>query len=315
MKNIIFSATATAIILAGALSTQAFAADITEDTSVYAASKDSIPVLSKNNKELGSYYVDKSTAMPVYRADIFEYAKTGHLDIKPFWIKEGKAQKYISDAVNENGDFVGVAEFTIDGSDPGIHAFSPNTDKARSVAFAPNSRRISGIMSKRGVNSDCKEVKLVYLEEIGYVYYINNGSAEYFAAANVGAVDGEIFNVENGGLVEINSQFKALADKKLAEYEEYMKALENLAPGENPPDGYGNNAPMFMADNTPYLDGNENLPTTEAPDGEENPPTIGVPEDGKNPNTGGISGTAAGAAALISIAAGAIVVVKRRENK
>ncbi len=301
MKNKFISTISVAAICTAMLSTQVFATDITKDRSVYAADSESIPCLSESNTEFGTYIVDLSTVMPLYYANIYDYAKTGNFDIRPFWFEEGEiGQKYISDAVNENGDFVGTMEFSIDGEHPGIHMFTPRTNKADSVAFEPNARRISAAMEKQKISSNCEEVKLVFVNGIGHVYYIDNGTSKMLAAANYYGVNGEVFNDINGGIVEINDDLKAYADRKLAELEEYKReVIDKLAPGENPPEGGGDATPTFKVDNTPYLTENDS-PTTSG--------------DEKNPDTGRGIGIATGTAALISLTAGAVVLAKRRKD-
>ncbi len=301
MKKTIISIAAAAALCAPAFAVQSFATDILSDRSVYAADQESIAKVAGSIEWKGEVLtVDPDTIMPYYYVSFYDYARTGNFDIKPFTSMSGDddGETFFADAVNENGDFAGTIMFTISGKYPG-HDFRPSTDKADSVAFAPNARRISALMAEQKISSDCKEVKLVFVKNVGDVYYIDNGKSKYLAAAK-GEVNGKIFNYENGGIVEINDDLKAFADQELAKYEKYKKeVLDTLAPGEPPPMGF-DPGPMFKVDNTPYLSENYS-PTTDG--------------DTKIPNTGDGTAEAVGAAVLMAAAAGAAAVVnKKRKN-
>lgn len=307
---------AAAVFCTAALSTQAFAADILSDKSVYAEGQEQLA------RSVGSWswedekvFVDPDTVMPVYTADFYDYARTGRLDIKPLLLSGG--QMYISNAENENGIFLGTIEFTVGGTEPGINIYTHTTEKAKSVEFMPNAKRVNALMSKHGINSDCKDIKLLFVENVGYVYYIDNGTSKMLAAANYGEVNGKVFNDENGGIVEINDNLKAIADAELAELEEYQKYLEQLAPGENPVTN-GSEPLLFLADNTPYLDDTNNSeqgdlknPPTLGGD-LENPPTLGGDENPvNNPLTGGTGSALAGGIALAACGIGFSLFKKR----
>ncbi len=303
MKKTIISIVVAAVC-ASVLSVSAFAEDILSDKSVYANKRESIAVEAGTMDDEGSIIsVDPNTVMPYYYANLYDYAQTGNLDIIPYAQKNGKndvGERFVADAVNSNGEFVGTVEFNIGGSYPGIRVFAPSSNKADSLAFEPNARRISVVMDNRNIDTDCQEVKLVFVVGLGNVYYINNGTSEFLAASNFGGVNGEVFNEENGGIIEIGDDLKAYAEREIAEAEEYNReVIDKLAPGENPPEGGGDATPTFKVDNTPYLTENDS-PTTSGSE--------------KNPDTGRGVGIATGAAALISLTAGAVVLAKRRKD-
>ncbi len=235
------------------------AVNITKNTSLYAANRKSIPTFSSEKSEyFCAYTTAKDTAIPLYSIDIYDYARTGDFKIEPILTKNSgedkKVQKYIANAINEKGEVVGLAGFTVDGKNPGLTSFSPK-DKSDVLDFGPDARRINSIMLKRGINPQCKEIKLAQNNKLGYVYYINNGESEYLAAVGMGGLTSfaELFNEENEGLVEIDENFKAFADKKLAELEEYKEQLSELPPGENLVTGF-ERAPDFVVDNTPFME-------------------------------------------------------------
>ncbi len=296
MKKTIISIAA-AVLCASVLSTNAFAENILSNKDVYADKHESIAIEAGTmDVDSSIISVDPNTVMPYYYASLYDYAKTGKMEIIPYSQKNGNddaGERFVANAVNADGKFVGTVEFNIGGAHPGIRIFSPSSDKADSVAFELNARRINAIMEKQKINSDCQEVKFVFVVGLGNVYYINNGTSEFLAASNLGWVNGDVFNDENGGIIEIGDDLKAYMERRIAEEENPSEP----ASGDNPLEG-GYETPMFTVDNTPYLDEDK------TPD-----------DDHTNPNTGNGLCAVASTAALVSLAAGAIVVVKRRKNK
>lgn len=225
MKKTIISIAAAALC-ASALSVTAFAEDILTDKSVYAPDRDQIAKSVGSEEWSGKVIsVDPNTIMPIYYIDFLDYARTGNFDFIPFAKKDGRdniGETFVSDALNANGEFAGTIRFAVGGEHPGIRVFTSSTNKANSLAFEPNARRISALMKKQNISSDCKEVKLVFVNRIGQVYYIDNGKSKYLAAMN-GKASGRLFNDENGGIIEIGDDLKAIADQMLAECEEYKR--------------------------------------------------------------------------------------------
>ena len=182
----------------------------------------------------------------------------------------------MSDAVNSSGDYAGEIELTVNGSQVKIHTYLPTTDRAHSLSFTPNAKRISALMAEKNISSDCKEIKLVFVYDVGYVYYIDNGESKLLAATGMWGVNSEVFNEENGGIVEINDDLKAIADRMLGELGEY-KSL-------------GDAPKLFYVDNTVYMDVSSDKP---ANNDNENPPLGGggsdepSNDDGNTPLGGG----------------------------
>lgn len=249
MKRTMLSIAA-AVLCASAISAQVFAADILSDRAVYAVDQEEIARAAGSLTWEGEkVYADYTTLMPLYQADLYDFARTGNLDIQPSM--HGKfGQEYIADAVDKDGNYVGMVELTANK----IVSYTPRTDIARSVDFKPNARRISAAMAKQNISSDCKEVKLVFIDEVGYVYYIDNGVSKYIAATSIDVVDRNLLNKVNDGIVGLD-ELKEFADKKLEEYEVYKReVLDKLDPGEGPPTMGGGDSPSYMVDITPYLD-------------------------------------------------------------
>lgn len=304
MKKTIISIAAAALC-ASALSVTAFAENILSNKSVYADKRESIAVEAGTmDDDSGIISVDPNTVMPYYYASLYDYSRTGKLEIIPYAQKNGNdnvGERFVANAVNADGEFAGTVEFNIGGPHPGIRVFAPSSNKADSIAFEPNARRINAVMKKQNIDADCQEIKLVFVVGLGNVYYINNGTSEFFAASNFEEVNGEVFNDENGGIIEIGDDLKAYMERRIAAEEEYQReVLDKLAPGENPPEG-GYETPRFKVDNTPYLDSSET------------PSTPGNTGNTDNPNTGGVSSALAGGIALTTCVIGVSAAKKKKK--
>lgn len=306
MKKTIISVAAAALC-ASALSVPAFAENILTDKSVYA----------DNQQELAGYtqiwecdgekvYVDPDTIIPIYTLDIYNYARTGNYEITPLVVihDDGSVtdtREYIADTVDKNGDYSGTLTFFVGSEYTGNGAYSPSTDKASdSVAFELNAKRLNALMKKRGLNTDCKEVKLLWIEGVGYAYYIDNGTEKMLAAANVDRVNARIFNEENDGIVVFGNELKTAAEAELAArtaFEEELQQLrETLGPNEPLPAG-GYDTPLYKVDNKPYLNDAENPP---------------APDKNDNPNTGGVSSALGGGIALTACVIGICAAKKKK---
>lgn len=326
MRKIIFGGLAAALCTA-MISARAFAADILNDKSVYAEDQQLIAQAMGSWEYDGKKVMpDPGTIMPVYGASIYDYAQTGSFEVTPLMLADANGnitedQHYISDAIDENGNFVGTMELLFGGKYTGIGSYLPSAkNKVESVAFNSDAKRINALMKKRGLNTSCNEIKLVSVTGLGFVYYIDNGEGKLLAAANLGGVNGNFFNNENGGLIVIDDDFKAKAEAELKSYntylEEWQKILDSLDPNTPPPTG-GYETPTFKADNTPYLENeiqseNGNSSTVGAG---ENPPTFGA---GENPPTTGAEPFGVGkiicVTALAVLGIGAITFGKKRSD-
>ncbi len=297
--------TATAILCFCALSVPTFAEDVLTDKSIYLENREEMAQSVKGWVIEGkTIFPDPDTIMPVYCANIYDYAKTGTLEIKPFMALDSTGNKsngqwYIADAVDENSNYIGRLDLIFENGSFESVAFLPSDE---SVAFEVNAKRVNALMKKRSLNTDCKEVKLLTIDGVGYTYYIDNGTEKILVAANIGSVNERIFNSENGGIVDIGDELKAAAKVELTAYneyrEEYQKILDSLNPNDPLPAG-GYDMPMFKVDNTPYLSENDS-PTTDG--------------DTKIPNTGDGTAEAVGAAVLMAAAAGAAVIVNKKRK-
>lgn len=291
MKKAIIS-TAAAMLCVCALSVSAFAEDVLTDKTIYVENREE---LTQSVKSWGvgddTITPDINTIMPVYSASIYDYAKTGNLEIKPFMAldsdgKVSNAQWHIADAVDENGNYVGKLDLIFDNGFFEPVSFLPSDrNEVESIAFEANAKRVKSLMKKRSLNTDCKDVKLLSIDGVGYAYYIDNGAEKILVAANVRDVNARIFNEENGGIVVVgDDKLKAAAEAELAAYneyqEEFQKIIDSLDPNDPWPAGGGYYTPTFKVNNALYLN---DTPMT---------------DNGKNPNTGGVGSVFVGAIAL-----------------
>lgn len=301
MKKTIISIAAAALC-ASALSIPAFAEDILTDRSVYADDPQSI-AQSIESWEIEGKTVssDPNAIYPLYGVDLYDYARTGNFEIKPFMLidndgNETEKQYHVCDAIDENGNFAGIMQLSVGGEKNYSISFAPvELNEIESITFDTAAQRISELLKAKGFSTDCKEIKLITMTEVGYAYYIDNGEQKMLAAAHIDPAIGQTFYDFDSELILIDDEFKAYADRKLAEYEDYRKnVLDNLTPGENPPTGgAGDDAPLT------------------AGGGEDRAP-------GENPNTGfdnRIAALPTGLALLSAVIIGGVLIAKKRKNE
>lgn len=240
-----------------ALVVTAFATEKGEMASIYASNAEEISEFVGNvTIDDFNISIDSKTVMPVYKASLYDYARTGLFSISPMDFENG--QVYISDVVDATGDFAGAAVFTASEDESEILMYAPKSEHLTSVDFQSNASRAYSLMEKRKIDSKNTQSKFLFVDGLGYVYYINNGTEEVLIAAGLKGTNGNIFNEENKGVVVVDEDFKEKALAELIEYEKRGEELSQLAPGENPETG--GNMPAFIVDGTSHFD-NTNLNT------------------------------------------------------
>lgn len=183
--------------------------------------------------------VDEGTMMPVYYGSLLDYAKTGEFVYEPFAL--GGKQLYVSDAIDAQGSFEGVMIFNADD----IHMFMPSNDASKSVDFVDSIARIatSDRNGKRTTAGNtpvvAMDAKFMFVEGLGFVYYLNDGDEAKFVPANFKGVNGDVFTTQNGGIVAIDNELLTYAQQLAEIVEEQNLYLSSLAPGENPATGTG----------------------------------------------------------------------------
>lgn len=239
------------IVLIFSMSSLTFATDLQSDVSIYASSREIASIKSsiKNTfvtKTLNDFKMtfDFDTIMPVYYASLYDYAETGKLEYAPFCLN-GK-QLYVSDVIDNTGDFSGVALFNIDD----IHMFVQSTDMNKSIDFSTiNSKRISTLTASNTTYLTNK-AKMMFVEGLGFVYYIENENEIMLVASTLKGTNGDIFTSENNGIVFVDENLLQISESLVEKREEYDNYLSTLKPGENPNTGVS--TPPFAVDNSIY---------------------------------------------------------------
>ncbi|MFV0496858.1 MAG: hypothetical protein ACK5L0_01635 [Candidatus Fimivivens sp.] len=233
--------------------------DMKNTQSIYASNSEEVnQAIVEDRSNLSKTLTDLEVSikadsiMPVYGTSLYDFAQTGALDIKPLEFESG--QLYTSEVTDTKGGFAGIAMFTVDGSAPDIHMYAPITAKASSVDFKANSNRVNALLAKNNFDTNSFDAKLVFVDGLGYVYYLNNGTDEVLIAAGLKGTNGNIFTEENSGIVAIDDNLRKLANIELDAYLERLDYLASLPEGENPITG--GNIPAFVVDNAAYMEKN-----------------------------------------------------------
>ena len=247
-----FIAIACCLGLCAAMSVTAFGEELAESNSmsIYATESETVAVLAEMEqtnaavalREFG-VEVDDDTVMPVYCASLLDFAKSGEFEYEPFLLED--EQFYISNAVDASGDFAGVIGFNADD----VHIYMPATDINKSVDFNSNLNRINSF-TERSVVPVATDAKFMFVDGLGYVYYMENGADVVLVSAGLKGANGDIFTAENGGIVAIDDDLMEYAEHLVEVKEENELYLSTLVPGENPMTGSA--IPAFIVDNTQY---------------------------------------------------------------
>ncbi len=247
MKKLISFMLSLTVVLS--LAAIAFAADT--GSSIYASESDKNSFManiedSMLGKCLAEYEIsiDMKTVMPLYYANLCDYAKSGKFEYEPYFFDGYRL--YAADALNTENKFAGTLIF----SEDDIMMYAPSEDKNSSVDFETvNAKRISALMGEKA-DSLAETAKFMFVEGAGYVYYIENGNKASLIASSFKGTNGDLFTESNKGIVKVDNTLLAFAKGLAAEQNQQEEALKNLAPGENPPTGA--QVPVFVADNSEY---------------------------------------------------------------
>lgn len=247
MKKLISFMLSLTVVLS--LAAIAFAADT--GSSIYASESDKNSFManiedSMLGKCLAEYEIsiDMKTVMPLYYANLCDYAKSGKFEYEPYFFDGYRL--YAADALNTENKFAGTLIF----SEDDIMMYAPSDDKNDSVDFETvNAKRISALMGEKA-GSLAETAKFMFVEGAGYVYYIENGNKASLIASSFKGTNGDLFTESNKGIVKVDNTLLAFAKGLAAEQNQQEEALKNLAPGENPPTGA--QVPVFVADNSEY---------------------------------------------------------------
>ncbi len=250
MKNKIFSSISVAALCAAALSTQAFAVDITEYKDIYAEDAQQLAAgitESYFGKAAKDNVVDPNTVIPVYYASMYDLVTEGKIEFSPKNYY-GEAE-YIADVKDSSGEFAGAIHFE-NSAEEGCqlcvygprNANHPYARELEPVDFHLYSEHIKSVLAANNIDTDVKEIKLAFVEGLGDVYYINNGTVELFYPAKVvkGGGSRDFFGEDVDSIIIINDEFRAKVAVKLEEQNNISQDPNYVPPiggSENPSTG------------------------------------------------------------------------------
>ncbi len=243
------------VLCAAMLSVTAFAdnAKRLDGSSIYVRDPDKLAKAIDDNKgslklTLNSFgiTIDAATAMPLFIANLYEYAESGEFSFVPFDLDGG--QLYSANALDAKGSFAGTAVFAVDGDAPDVLMYAPAENGAKSVDFNDNSKRIASLMSRIDNTMKIVDAKYVFVDGLGFVYYIDTGVKRMFIASGFKGTNGSIFTAENGGVIEIGPELLRLAGVEAEKIERIKESNANRDPEDNVPTGSG--IPSFIVENS-----------------------------------------------------------------
>ncbi len=221
------------LVLCFTLFSQAVFAEKQSSNGTYAENQEEIAEKFESIERVKAFYekfgvkIKPETIMPVYTADIYEYARTGNLEIEPYI--SGGGQRYIADAVSIYGGPAGVVEFTVDGNDAGVMGFTGSGYSD----FNKNIGKMTKALDELNFDSKLTEARMFYADAIGYAYFFTDGINKAFVYADVGGGDAsDHYFFGNDGLTKSSDGKAVLLDEKfikhkLEEYRVMQEALQN----------------------------------------------------------------------------------------
>ena len=257
MKKLI--AITTVISVCAAMSVTAFGAEQLEENllSIYATESETAAVVAEMEQTAAAtslqefgIAVDQATIMPVYYASLLDFAETGEFTYEPY-LFEGE-QFYVSEAVDASGNFAGVIAYNVNN----VHMYMPTTDINSSVDFTTNLAHINSLTENSAVPV-ITDAKFMFVDGLGYVYYLENGTDAVLVSAGLKGTNGDIFTDENGGMVAIDDTLMEFAEELVQIKAENEQYLSTLAPGENPMTGSA--APAFIVDKLKHNESNTHM--------------------------------------------------------
>jgi hypothetical protein len=238
MKEKVF-ASMILIIMGGAMmvSFNAFAAEASEvpSVSVYGTKAEQDAVMEAIQKTEQSMYtinkysitLIKESIMPVYKADLLEYAETGVFTIRPdLGGKDNNVQSYMAKTVTADGVFAG--HMVIDVQDgfaylqfrptSAVKGFERNRE-GLSYSYADHARRVQKAVG-RDAFVPVGEVRYVAVGDLGFVFYVNDGKTEALVKI---LASRDVFADQDREIVYIGDEvLKKFADERLAMHKEHL---------------------------------------------------------------------------------------------
>jgi hypothetical protein len=215
-----------------------------EQDAVYEAIQKSEQLMFFLNEYAG-VTVLKESITPLYEASLLEYAETGVFTVR-LYMPNGNGLKYMAKTVAADGRFAGNIGIIIRDGVAKLNGFTPTPALEHlfepeygfggnafvvSFSYADHAKRIQRLTNRESF-LPVDEVRLVGVEGLGNVFYINDGKTE--ALVSINAAD-DVFYNKNREIVYVGRELKKIADGRLAERKAYLaKVAEWQAahPGE-----------------------------------------------------------------------------------
>lgn len=211
------------------------------------AAQEKINKCLEENEELKSlldYYqlrIVKASIAPIYTVDADALKTTAEVDIFPLGNNEG--EKYTVKLADHSGAFAGNLIFSYNGKEaeqftlPVQPQDIPESGYYReaSMSYADQAERIKALLWRGESIVSPEEVRLLYLEGLGYFFYVNEKNTQVFIPVGkeiCGTVAAPGYNgnpVEMYTLPEIiNALNQAAGDETLEETVKFLMAQEGL---------------------------------------------------------------------------------------
>jgi len=185
----------------------------------------------------------KESIMPFYTANLLDYVETGVFEIKQRSaefsydisdldnIKRTTGNVYFAKTVNTEGLYAETIRIYVNISEKHVRISGGNS--LVSISYADHARRIQRLTGN-GYFVSPADVRYVYIEWLGSVFYINDGETEALVLVSaVTNIFGEERHVDSE-IIYIGEKFKKVADEqaiKVKEHLAYAEEQKALYPG------------------------------------------------------------------------------------
>ncbi|MDE7230666.1 MAG: LPXTG cell wall anchor domain-containing protein [Oscillospiraceae bacterium] len=187
--------------------------------SAYAAApEDAAAALERELAGTAGYTADTNIVMQIYNADLREYVDTGKFTFTES--KIGGKNQYIAEALDKNGWTVGNYLFTYDGTKADNIEFTSTDNGQCLIDILINRGKLEAILSQAGFDCTNAEYKVVYVKELGYTFYADNGTDGVFYT-----VDLKNGPFKNDEIFFVDDEFKETA----------VRLLNGESPRKGPP--------------------------------------------------------------------------------
>ena len=216
-------------------------ASVAEQNEVYDIIQKS-EIFINSMKEHGVSVV-KESITPICVANLLDYAETGIFEMIPLVTGHFKeiptndgGQVYLIKAITEKG-FAGYYEFFVEEGIAQPTNFKPSSQlepdniSVVSFSYADHAERIAKLTNSETF-LPASEVRYVRVDNLGNVFYVNDGKTEMLIAISA---DANAFR-DKGEIIYVGEDLKTFAEEKLKSYKEQLAEIEEWKaahPGED----------------------------------------------------------------------------------